>query len=342
MSRRETDDRERPRLPRPENDSGRPRRKTDNPNGRNGMSVEKTQPYDPESYLRGPMLKKGPVRRKRPQDSFKYAGEGILHCFRTQKHMRFHFVVLILVLLSGLLLGLDARDMLVLLFCISLVIAMEMVNTAVEAVVDMITQNYHPLAKLAKDVAAGAVLVASINAMIAGLIIFFGNERIQKIRGGMPASMQPDVAVVLVVGILVLTLTVILSKLVTGRSNEGVLHGGVVSGHSAIGFFLAMTIIFTSGNLFVAILALLMAVIIAQSRVEAGIHSMQEVILGAVIAIFLTSAVYWVMPHIRTRLMERIRVPQAANTVSGVRTAFTEHCSPYRRVEREVRTITLA
>ncbi len=173
------------------------------------------------------------MRRKRPQDSFRYAGEGILHCFRTQRHMQFHFIMLVLVLLSGLLLALDARDMLILLFCISLVIASEMINTAVEAVVDLVTPNYHPL------------------------------------------------------------------------SNTGLWHGGVVSGHSAIGFFLAITIIFTSGNLFVDILALLMAVIIAQSRVEAGVHSVQEVVLGALVAIFLTSSVYWLMPRVRHRLMPK-------------------------------------
>lgn len=245
------------------------------------------------------------MRRKRPQDSFRYAGEGILHCFRTQKHMRFHFVMLVLVLLSGLLLGLDTRDMLILLFCISLVVATEMVNTAVEAVVDMIAETYHPLAKLAKDVAAGAVLIASANAVIAGLLIFFGSDRIQKIQAGVTQFRAPDVTVVLVVGIVVLTATVIMSKLVTGRSNRGIMHGGVISGHSAIGFFLAMTIIFASSNVFVAILALLMAVIIAQSRVEAGVHSVQEVVLGAVIAIFLTSSVYWLMPYVRSSLVRR-------------------------------------
>ena len=250
------------------------------------------------------------MRRKRPQDSFRYAGEGILHCFRTQKHMRIHFLLLVLVLGSGLLLALDARDMLVLLFCISLVIAAEMINTAVEAMVDMVTTNYHPLAKLAKDVAAGAVLIASANALIAGLIIFFGSERIKDIKTR-AQGFTPDLTVVVVVGILVLSMTVIMSKLITGRGNPGLWHGGVVSGHSAIGFFLAMTIIFTSDNMFIAILALLMAAIIAQSRVEAGVHSLQEVVLGAVIAIFLTSSVYWIVPRMRERLLHKDATAQS-------------------------------
>jgi diacylglycerol kinase (ATP) len=224
--------------------------------------------------------------------------------------MQFHFIMLVLVLSSGLLLALDTQDMLILLFCISLVIAMEMVNTAVEALADMVTQSYHPMAKLAKDVAAGAVLVASANAVIAGLLIFFGKQNIKKMREGVTIDFKPEVASVLIVGILVLALIVIMSKLRTGQPNRGLLHGGVVSGHSAIGFFLAMTIIFTSNNTFVAILALLMAVIIAQSRVEAGIHSVQEVVLGAVIAIFLTSWIYWLMPYVRTRITQRANVSQ--------------------------------
>jgi diacylglycerol kinase (ATP) len=216
--------------------------------------------------------------------------------------MQFHFVMLVLVLLSGLMLAVETSEMLMLLFAVSTVIATEMMNTAVETVVDMITQTYHPMAKLAKDVAAGAVLVASVNAMITGILIFFGSRPIEKIRGGIRVDYAPDVTVVLVVGILVLTLTVIMSKLITGRTNQGIWHGGVISGHSAIGFFLAMTIVFASGNMFVAVLAILLALVIAQSRVEAGVHSIQEVVLGAVIAIFLTSVIYWVMPRIYAQL----------------------------------------
>ena len=96
------------------------------------------------------------MQRKKPLDSFRYAGEGILHCFRTQKHMQIHFVLMVLCLLSALMVGMDKRDVILLMICITLVIGAEMVNTAIETVVDMITQQYHPLAKLAKDVAAGA------------------------------------------------------------------------------------------------------------------------------------------------------------------------------------------
>lgn len=202
------------------------------------------------------------VQRKRSRDSIKFAAEGILHCFRSQRHMQIHFSMLVLVLVSGLMLALDTTQMLLLLFCISLVIATEMVNTAVETVVDMVTRTYHPLAKLSKDVAAGAVLVASANAVVAGTLILFGSGPIRRIgKGGLfPAERSPDVTVVVVVGLMVLTVGVIISKLLQGRSNAGVMQGGAVSGHSAIGFFLAMTIVFTSDNRFVSLLAFLMAI----------------------------------------------------------------------------------
>jgi diacylglycerol kinase (ATP) len=244
------------------------------------------------------------VRRKKPQDSFRYATEGLLHCFRTQRHMQIHFVMMVLVLLSALMVDMGKRDVILLLVCIVLVVAAEMVNTAIETVVDMVTQQYHPLAKLAKDVAAGAVMLASLNAVIVGLLLFLDPSHMRKRQVEIRLA-SPDVTIVLVVGILVLSVTVIMSKLITGRSNAGIWHGGVVSGHSAIGFFLAMTILFSSGNTFVTILALLMALIIAQSRVEAGVHSIQEVVLGAAVAIFLTTSVYYFMPVIREVLFQR-------------------------------------
>ncbi len=211
--------------------------------------------------------------------------------------MRFHFYTLVGVLLSGLLLNLDNRDMLVLLFAITLVIVAEMFNTAVEAVVDMVNEHYSPAAKVVKDVAAGAVLLAAMNALIAGLLIFFGQQKLVQIQQGLQKELPPDIVRVVFVGIVLLALVVVISKLISDTGSPW--HGGIISGHSAIGFLLAMVIFFNSTNPVVAILAILLALLVAQSRVEAGVHSLQEVILGAVLAILLTSTVYWLMPRLR-------------------------------------------
>jgi diacylglycerol kinase (ATP) len=239
-----------------------------------------------------------PRKKKKGLTGLRYAQEGILHCFRTQAHMRYHFYTLVAVLLSGLLLNLDNRDMLVLVFAITLVIVTEMFNTAIEVVVDMITESYSHVAKLAKDVAAGAVLLAAMNAIIAGVLIFFGQKRLTDIQNRMEQNLPPDVTKVVVVGLVSLALIVIISKLLSNTGSPW--HGGIISGHSAIGFLLAMTIFFTVKNPLIAFLAILLAILVAQSRVEAGVHTIQEVVLGAVLAILLTSLVYWVMPQVRT------------------------------------------
>jgi len=227
---------------------------------------------------------------KNPLDSFRYAVEGIIYTFRTQKHMRFHFFSVALVLLAGLLFRLDKAEMVILLFTVSLVLVAEMFNTAVEAIVDLITDTYHPLAKLAKDVAAGAVLVTAVNAIVVGFLLFLTEQHLDEIRLNLQEH-KPEPIVTLVVGTVLLLLIIILGK-IFGRKGS-LLHGGIISGHSSLGFFMAMTIIFLSNNLLMAILALSMAVLIAQSRVEGRIHSLQEVLLGALIAVLLAGAIYW-------------------------------------------------
>ncbi len=267
------------------------------------------------------------MQRKSQLSGFKYAQEGILHCFRTQPHMRFHFYTLVLALLSGLLLNLDNRDMLVILFAMTLVISSEMFNTAIEAVVDMVTESYSPIAKLAKDVSAGAVLLAAMNACIAGVLIFFGNNNLDRIQYRIHENMTPDIFKVIVISIVLLTLIVIITKL---RSNTGTpWKGGIVSGHSAIGFLFATIILFTTKSTVVAVLAVMLAVLVAQSRVQAGIHSMREVAVGAVLAIFLTSLIYWGMPMIREHLEPEL--PEHSKPIHSVSMVVRLGCD--RRVK---------
>src|SRR5919198_4149535 len=99
------------------------------------------------------------LRSKNPVDSFRFALNGILLSFRTQRHLRIHFVAAVLVLIAGFVWRLSRAELLALVFAIAGVIVAELFNTAIEAAVDLVTTDYHPLAKVAKDVSAGAVLV---------------------------------------------------------------------------------------------------------------------------------------------------------------------------------------
>src|SRR5476651_2739461 len=103
-------------------------------------------------------------RMRKPQEVLepvKAAISGVALTFRTQRHMRFHIYTVGVVVLLALFLGLGPREWLVLLFTVVLVLTAEMFNSAIEATVDLVHPGYHPLAKTAKDIAAGAVLITT-------------------------------------------------------------------------------------------------------------------------------------------------------------------------------------
>ena len=103
--------------------------------------------------------------------SFKYAFLGVWHVLRTQRNARIHLSVGLLVIALGLWLGLSRTEWAIIILTIGLVMAAESFNTVAEAAVDLATTEYHPLARIAKDVAAGAVLLMAITAVVVGLLI---------------------------------------------------------------------------------------------------------------------------------------------------------------------------
>ena len=104
--------------------------------------------------------------------SFRYAFEGIFACIKNERNMKIHWLAMILVIIAGIVFHISAMKWCICLILFALVMSLELVNTALEAVVDLVTEERRPLAKLAKDAAAGAVLVAAIFAAIIGCILF--------------------------------------------------------------------------------------------------------------------------------------------------------------------------
>ena len=104
--------------------------------------------------------------------SLGYAISGIIQCIQKERNIKIHLVFMFLVIICGFLFQLSITEWLVCILLFGLVISLELVNTAIEAVVDLCTQEYHPLAKIAKDTAAGAVLISAIATVVIGLIIF--------------------------------------------------------------------------------------------------------------------------------------------------------------------------
>lgn len=111
-------------------------------------------------------------KEKNIMKSFKYAFEGIFTSLKAEKNMKIHFIIMLLVIILGIMLKISRVEWMICIILFGFVISLELVNTAIENTVDLITQEKHPKAKIAKDVAAGAVLIAAITAAIIGLIIF--------------------------------------------------------------------------------------------------------------------------------------------------------------------------
>lgn len=220
--------------------------------------------------------------------SFHYAFSGIVYAVRTQPNMRVHLAVAALVLLATLLLRLDRLYVIAIVLTISVVLALELINTAIEAVVDLLTVAHHPLAKTAKDAAAGAVLIATIGAVIVGYLAFYqGVQQSGKIVYDALAQVPANVVLVMLALTAIATL---FAKAWAGRGSP--LQGGAVSGHSALAFAAATGIALIFQRPLVAALGYFIAFLVAQSRVEARIHSVFEVTWGAVLGGLVVFAVY--------------------------------------------------
>ncbi|QZY56553.1 diacylglycerol kinase [Crassaminicella profunda] len=221
-------------------------------------------------------------------DSFNYAIDGIIYTLKTQRNMRIHFTMAIMVLFLSLFFDLSKLEMLILFFTISLVIVAEMINTSIEAAIDLITKEYHELAKIAKNVAAGAVFISALNSIVVAYIIFFDKFNfatewvIHKVRK-MPMHTT-------FISLVIVSLVVISIKAYVGEGTP--LRGGMPSGHTAMAFSILTSIAFVSENTLTISLCLLLAILVAQSRIEAGIHDIFQVLVGAILGIFITVFIF--------------------------------------------------
>ena len=109
---------------------------------------------------------------KRLTDSFGHAIDGIIYCMKTQRNMRIHIAAAIMVMIASLFLRLSRTEIMILCLVIAFVIVCEMFNTAIEKAIDINIKEYNPLAKVSKDVAAGAVLVSAICSIVIGYLLF--------------------------------------------------------------------------------------------------------------------------------------------------------------------------
>jgi diacylglycerol kinase (ATP) len=221
-------------------------------------------------------------------ESFNNAAEGVVHALRTQRNLWIHFTVAAAVLVAAIGFGVSKLELIVLLLAITFVLVAELVNTAIEAAVDVASTSFDPMAKLAKDMAAGAVLIAALNAVAVGYLVFSGEVADRSSRFLDRLSNAP--AELTLVSLVLTVIVVVAVKAYTGRGTP--LRGGLPSGHAAVAFsgWMAATLVLddSSHRFLISSLTFIMALLVAQTRVETGVHSASEVASGAALGALTT------------------------------------------------------
>jgi len=211
-------------------------------------------------------------------DSLNCAIDGVLYAARTQKHVRNHFLAAAAVLLCALFLKVSAVEFILLALSVSFVLFAELMNTALEATVDMVTTDFHPLAKIAKDVAAGSVLISVTGALVTGYLIL--SAYIFPVYKELLAMIGTPQEMASIVSLLMVIIATVILKAFSGKGKP--FHGGLLSGHAAIAFSIATLVTLATQDPLVSLLTIALAVMVSHSRLLMHIHSLKEIMVGAV------------------------------------------------------------
>lgn len=225
------------------------------------------------------------MKKRKFLHSLNDAAEGFIYVVRYERNMRLHFLFAFLVLLLAIFLGVSRLEWIILCLVTSLVLVAEMMNTAIEEITDEVKNSFHPAARVIKHIAAGAVLLAAANALIAGFFIFshYGFAPFD----AMTRRVRYAPWHITFVSLLTAIFLVVAGKAFWRRGRP--FRGGAVSGHAAAAFSLWTAVLFMQSNAAVNLLTFIMAFLVAQSRLRANIHSAVEVAAGAVIGTLVTT-----------------------------------------------------
>ena len=223
-------------------------------------------------------------------NSFNHAINGIVQAFKLEKNLKIHFIVAVAVIIAAVLTHVTRFELIALVLCIAFVIFAEMVNTAVEAVCNMLSNQYNEFIRIAKNVSAGAVLVAAGASVVVGYLVFY-----RKIYSFSLVSLDylSNMPVhITVAALVVLLFAVILIKSFYIKKRGSYVQGGMPSGHTAFAFALFAAIALTSADIVPSIFAAVIAVIVAESRMETKVHTLTEVLMGALLGVAITIIVF--------------------------------------------------
>lgn len=223
------------------------------------------------------------------------AVNGIIYAATTQRNVRIELVLAVIVMMLSLFYGLNTTEFLCLVFAIFFVIFAEMVNTAIETVVDLFVDVYHPKAKIAKDVAAGAVVLAACNALVVGYFIFFNKENIRAISESIFNNMVKSPMHLVFVAIILVVIAVIAIKASCSKKKQRgqlIKEGFVPSGQTAIAFAALTAIWVNSKDLITFSLAFILSILVAGNRIYNNERTKAEVVFGGCMGILIVILVY--------------------------------------------------
>ncbi|MCX8130264.1 MAG: diacylglycerol kinase [Clostridia bacterium] len=224
------------------------------------------------------------MKNKNLIDSFNNAINGIIYAIKNERNIKIHIIAAVGIIILSLFYKLSRVDFLVVCLTIGFVIVCELFNTAMEAVVDIIVDVYHPKAKVVKDVAAGAVLVSAFVSLIVAYFIFFDKVSTDLEIGLVRVGQSP--IHLTVIALIITIISVLVIKAYFGKGSP--LKGGMPSGHSAISFSLTTAIALLTKDAKITVLCLIISLLVVQSRLESKIHSILEVIAGALLGTLVT------------------------------------------------------
>ncbi len=223
--------------------------------------------------------------------SFNNAVHGLLTAVNVEKNMKIHIVAAIFVIAFSLFFDFTRVEMGMLTITITMVFMAELFNTAIEEITDLASGGkYSKLAKNTKDIAAGAVFIAAINAVLVGYLLFY-NRILDLSKSAYKKIWANSSHLSFITIALVLVLTLLL-KGIFYKGKGSPFQGGTVSGHAALAFSLATIGSFLTPDARLRFMFYVLAFIVAESRVEAKIHSLSEVVLGALVGLMVTLLIF--------------------------------------------------
>ena len=223
------------------------------------------------------------------------ATNGIIYSATTQRNIRIQLVLAVIVMVLSLFYGLNTAEFLCLLFAVFMVIFAELINTAIETVVDLFVDVYHPKAKISKDVAAGAVVLAACNALVVGYFIFFKEENLKAISDSIFNNMVKSPMHLAFVAIMLVVIAVISMKAGCSKKTERgelVKEGFVPSSQSAIAFAALTAIWLNSKDIVTFTLALILSILVVENRVGSNARTKAEIVFGACMGVLIVLLIY--------------------------------------------------